>query len=224
MENNFKPTYLYIKKCGHCDLKYFGMTTKDNPIKYKGSGTIWRAHLKKHKCRNQVITLFSKLFIDRNKCVRFSTLFSGIANIVKSNDWANLIIEDGINNGISSPNITDEIKKKMSVSHTGTKHSYERCNNISNALKGKSKSEEHCRKNSEAQKNRKDSPDRGRKISEANKGRLVSKETGNKISRALKGKSKPTTMCPHCGKTGASGIMKRWHFDNCKSYGIESIK
>lgn len=22
--------------------------------------------------------------------------------------------------------------------------------------------------------------------------------------------------CPHCGKTGGGGTMKRWHFDNCK--------
>jgi hypothetical protein len=24
--------------------------------------------------------------------------------------------------------------------------------------------------------------------------------------------------CPHCGKQGGNGIMKRWHFDNCKEY------
>ena len=217
MNNDFKPTYLYIKKCGHCDLKYFGMTTSEDPIKYKGSGEYWRNHLKKHKCRNQVITLFHKLFTDKDKCVRFSTLFSKIANIVYSEEWANLIVEDGINNGISSPNITAEIRQKMSDAHMGTKHTIDRCENISRALKGKPKSEEHCRRNSEAQKNRKDSPDRGRKISEANKGRSVSKETGHKISEALKGRPKPITVCPHCGKTGASGIMKRWHFDHCKS-------
>ena len=22
--------------------------------------------------------------------------------------------------------------------------------------------------------------------------------------------------CPHCNKTGGLGVMKRWHFDNCK--------
>lgn len=216
MKNNFKPTYLYIKKCGHCDLKYFGMTTGEDPIKYKGSGSVWKAHLRKHRCRDQVVTLFCKLFTDKNKCIRFSKLFSRIANIVKSNSWANLIVEDGINNGISSPNITDEMRKKMSQSHTGTKHSLERCNNISAALIGKPKSEEHRNRNSVAQKNRKDSPGRGKKISEANKGKIVSKETGDKISAALRGKQKPVTECPYCKKIGASGIMKRWHFENCK--------
>jgi hypothetical protein len=24
-----------------------------------------------------------------------------------------------------------------------------------------------------------------------------------------------TVTCPHCGKQGGLGIMKRWHFDNC---------
>lgn len=22
--------------------------------------------------------------------------------------------------------------------------------------------------------------------------------------------------CPHCDKIGKSGVMRRWHFDNCK--------
>jgi hypothetical protein len=26
----------------------------------------------------------------------------------------------------------------------------------------------------------------------------------------------PQVTCPHCGKTGINGAMKRWHFDNCK--------
>lgn len=27
----------------------------------------------------------------------------------------------------------------------------------------------------------------------------------------------PILKCPHCGKEGKSGVMKRWHFDRCKS-------
>lgn len=26
----------------------------------------------------------------------------------------------------------------------------------------------------------------------------------------------PTLTCPHCGQSGKSGPMRRWHFDNCK--------
>ena len=36
------------------------------------------------------------------------------------------------------------------------------------------------------------------------------------LSEKYKGKSRPTTQCPHCSKIGGIGVMKRWHFDNCK--------
>jgi len=31
-----------------------------------------------------------------------------------------------------------------------------------------------------------------------------------------RGKIRRKETCPHCGKQGGEGIMKRWHFDNCK--------
>ena len=30
----------------------------------------------------------------------------------------------------------------------------------------------------------------------------------------------PASKCPHCGKIGAGGAMKRWHGDKCKSFKI----
>ena len=33
-----KPTYLYIKQHSVTKLKYFGKTTKKDPVKYLGSG------------------------------------------------------------------------------------------------------------------------------------------------------------------------------------------
>lgn len=41
---------------------------------------------------------------------------------------------------------------------------------------------------------------------------------GKKHSEEFKAamrKPKPIVACPHCGKEGGVGIMKRWHFDNC---------
>lgn len=35
-------------------------------------------------------------------------------------------------------------------------------------------------------------------------------------SAMLKGRPKPKVTCQHCGKTGGTGSMDRWHFDNCK--------
>ena len=44
---------------------------------------------------------------------------------------------------------------------------------------------------------------------------------GNDVRRELisnyrKGTPRPKIECPHCGKVGGEGVMKRWHFDNCK--------
>lgn len=40
-----------------------------------------------------------------------------------------------------------------------------------------------------------------------------------KRSQSMK-KPKSKIQCPHCDKIGGSGIMKRWHFDNCKSVNL----
>jgi hypothetical protein len=41
-------------------------------------------------------------------------------------------------------------------------------------------------------------------------------ESKQKISDALKGKPKNKVTCPHCGKVGGVGALKRWHFDHRK--------
>ena len=45
-------------------------------------------------------------------------------------------------------------------------------------------------------------------------GELVSVNKGRTNPRA--GEKLEQMTCPHCGKVGAGGSMKRWHFDNCK--------
>jgi len=54
------------------------------------------------------------------------------------------------------------------------------------------------------------------KMAEAKKGKPKSAETRAKQSVAMKGKPQEQATCPHCAKTGAGNVMKRWHFDNCK--------
>lgn len=39
-----------------------------------------------------------------------------------------------------------------------------------------------------------------------------------RISAGKKGKPSHQSTCPHCGKTGGSGAMARFHFDNCLLY------
>ena len=49
-------------------------------------------------------------------------------------------------------------------------------------------------------------------------------ETKEKMRQARLGKPNPASSagclkevtCPHCGKVGQSGGMRRWHFNNCK--------
>lgn len=53
------------------------------------------------------------------------------------------------------------------------------------------------------------------KISLANTGSSRSEEAKRKMSE--KALNRPIVCCPHCNSKGKSGIMKRWHFDNCRT-------
>ena len=48
------------------------------------------------------------------------------------------------------------------------------------------------------------------------KGRTQSVESCAKMSAQRKGVPKPRVDCPHCLKSTAVNLAKRWHFDNCK--------
>jgi hypothetical protein len=89
----FKPTYLYIKTHNITGLKYFGKTIGD-PYKYKGSGTRWLNHLSVHG--NKVTTEILGYYEVLEECINAALDFSERYKIVESEDWANLVIEDGI--------------------------------------------------------------------------------------------------------------------------------
>lgn len=112
---SFKPTFLYIKRHIVTGILYFGKTTK-NPDKYKGSGLLWRRILRKHG--TNVETLWYCLFLDQESCTDFALKFSKINNIVESDQWANLVEENGIDGAlVGHPSfITDytEVSKKLS--------------------------------------------------------------------------------------------------------------
>lgn len=52
------------------------------------------------------------------------------------------------------------------------------------------------------------------KISKSNSGKKRSPEACQRIKESLK--NLPLRVCPQCGKESTSGVMVRWHFDNCK--------
>lgn len=87
-------------------------------------------------------------------------------------------------------------------------------------------SEDHLRKISETSKNRVFSKECRERMSRKRKGqkpwnkgikmRPKTEEDKIKISERRTGIKSPNVECPHCGKIGDVGNMKRWHFDNCK--------
>jgi hypothetical protein len=93
-----QTTYLYIKQHSVTGLKYFGKTTKNDPVKYLGSGIHWKRHIKKHGIEH-VKTLWYQSFDSEESLVEYATKFSQQNNIVESKEWANLKGENGLDGG-----------------------------------------------------------------------------------------------------------------------------
>jgi len=104
-------TTLYIKTHLDTGLKYFGETTQKDIYKYRGSGTYWTNHIKKHgyNVKTEIYGVYNKIDpVEREQLIKDALEFSDKHNIVKSKEWANLIIENGINSGVTDfrlPNI-----------------------------------------------------------------------------------------------------------------------
>lgn len=194
--------YLYIKTHNRTGLKYLGQTSSSDPYSYRGSGTRWKNHIKKHGY--DVSTEILLETDDKNLIKEMGIEYSKRFNIVESTEYANLKIEEGDGGwshwdsletrskggkigGASLP--SDETKIKISASVTGEK----------NARFGKSISEEH-RKN----------------LSKSKTGKKLSNEHKISISESMVGHKKPKLKCPYCDKEAAAHVAFRYHFDNCK--------
>lgn len=85
--------YLYLKQHRITGLKYLGMTTKQDPYKYKGSGKLWKRHINKHGYDvDTSILLKTESYAEFIETAKF---FSKLWNVVKSTEWANLTEESG---------------------------------------------------------------------------------------------------------------------------------
>ena len=118
-----KYLYLMVKTHTITGLKYLckRVTTGDSKaISYKGSGKYWKNHLKIHG-KNINTEILAKYELDKIEefsrlCIEYSNKF----NIVKSDDWANLIEENGLmgavcgkNNQMYKKSTIDKLKKTI---------------------------------------------------------------------------------------------------------------
>lgn len=124
--NNFKPTWLMIKRHKITGLLYFCKTARFNPKTYLGSGIYWKRHLKQHG--NQIETIWMRLFNDAEDLVEFATFFSEFYEIVHAKNvlgnkiWANLEIENGTDGMPAGTNRGSLFKEKSKINNTGIKN------------------------------------------------------------------------------------------------------
>jgi hypothetical protein len=111
--------YLYVKTHNITGLKYFGKTTKDNLVSYKGSGKYWIKHLKKHG--TDLTTEIIGEFYNEQECEDFAIKFSIQNDIVNSPMWANLREENGLDGAPVGNILSDDTKLKISKKLRGKK-------------------------------------------------------------------------------------------------------
>jgi hypothetical protein len=178
--------YLYVKTHRKTGLKYLGKTTSLDPHAYKGSGGIWKKHLKEHGI--EFDTEIIRECQTKQELSQWGRYYSKLWNVVESQDWANQIPESG--GGSCSP----ESAKKISATLTGRKKSLrteEHKQNLSKATRGipKPRSKEHQETWVESSKaNWANNSERKKKVSElgkANKGKKHTHESLEKKRQAM---------------------------------------
>jgi hypothetical protein len=183
--------YLYVKTHA-TGLKYLGKTVRD-PYKYKGSGTHWLRHLKKHGQEHTTEILFEtddkELF--REKALYYSKLY----NVVESKEWANIVPEQG-----------DGGDTTMSPAYQAHIASGNFLYGEKNGFFGKKHTEEYKRKMSELKKGQ---------------GLGIAKNHGDKIKAFWEGKDHANKGATPWNK-GKTGLQTRT-LDAMESYSIKIV-
>ena len=142
---------LYLKE-SPLGLKYLGKCVDTDPYKYKGSGTLWKRHLKTH---NILISEIKSTILfetdNKDELKKMGLYYSELWDVVKNKEFANLIPEqgDGGNTGGFKKGVifTEEHKKKLSIARSNQKDSPQRiakrANSISKTKKGNPLTESH---------------------------------------------------------------------------------
>lgn len=114
--------------------------------------------------------------------------------------------------------MSDEVKKKVSESKKGTPPWNKGMSTPDDvrqkqslAVKGRPPIAEETREKLRIHATGETNPFYGKTHSEESKRKMAESLKGNGL-----GVKQKIVECPHCGKSGGSQTMKRWHFDNCK--------
>jgi hypothetical protein len=91
---------LMIKQCNLTGLKYLCKSSgRLDPYQYQGSGLRWTNHLKKHHKNwtrsKDVTTIILGRYDTKEELVKAGVFFSELFDVVKKDNWANLIPEKG---------------------------------------------------------------------------------------------------------------------------------
>ncbi len=224
--NTYKPTWLYVKQHNQTGLKYFGKTSRPDPVTYYGSGKYWQNHLKKHGY--DVTTLWCQLFHSKDELVRYANEFSNIHQITESKEWANLKPETGVDGGCAFQSIetrdkiskarlgipmSDEAKKKSSIRKKGIPRPSEVIEKLRASKIGKKLSDEHRTKISEGKMGHVVTLETRKKLSLANSGKQhgsPSDETRKKQSISMRGKNSGPKSEQHKANLSMSRKGKPW--------------
>jgi len=102
---------------------------------------------------------------------------------------------------------------------SGVVHKPETIKKIADKNRGRPRSEETKRRISSALTNHTHSDATRRKMSQTRQGKSTkspSAELRAHLSAKMTGRVRTQVCCPYCQKSGGEGIMRRWHFINCK--------
>jgi len=208
---------LMIKTHNITGLKYLCYTQRENHCAYKGSGKLWRLHIKKHGYDVTTELVFQSELYD--EFVKVAKEHSAKYDVVNNDSWANMRIEDGTGGDTVSnkcwitDGLVDAYHLKTESIPTGWRKGRSKCifndaqkqSEFSHLSSGTAKSE--ALKNAwESGKftNRK-----------PHKGVPHSEETKKILSKAALRRKK--IKCEHCGNEICPGMYKRWHGEKCKT-------
>jgi len=231
-KNIYTFHYTYIITNTNNQMKYIGVRScsclPENDDEYMGSSKILGETLQ------ETPESFTKTIIDtfptREIANTNEQWLHETYDVARNSMFYNLCIAP-MGFCVAGRKVSEETRKKISLSKKGKSYSEEFRKKISEVTKGeknpfygKKHSDEAKKKMSESMRGKKRPPrteEHKKKLIENHvgmKGKKHSAETRAKMSKSQQGKRKPhkRITCPNCNKTGGDNNMKRWHFDNCR--------